>query len=344
MKVKVEIWTIEQLNDIIEKINEQPEYQRGEVWKDKKKSLLIDSILRGIDIPKIFLRKLKNSPYDFEVADGQQRITALTKFKNNDLILRGDTVNGLNLNEIDGYEIGNKYYKDLPTAIRKKFDQYELTIALIDVADNKEVRTLFGRLQLGETLNPAEKRNAIISSVGNCIDSITLNHKFFANCKIPKSRFKHQDYLTHVFALIAYNNSTDLKADLLERLYHENPIKITQAFQKKVAAVLDFMYEIDNESKARIVNKFAFIDIFWLLYLEFEEFNHIETQKFARKFEEFEKERLNFNSEPEKLLSGRNQNKDLYTYIMSFNFSGSKPSNIENRNRVFSKMFKKYLQ
>ncbi len=199
MKVKVQIWTINQLSGAIDEINEQPEYQRGEVWRDKKKALLIDSILRGIDIPKIFLRKLTNMPYDYEVADGQQRITAIIKFKNNEIPLRNDIVNGLNLNEIDGEKVGNKYYRDLSPTLRKRFDSYELTIAIIDITDHKEVRTLFGRLQLGETLNPAEKRNAIISSVGNCIDSITLNHKFFENCRISKARFKHQDYLAHVF-------------------------------------------------------------------------------------------------------------------------------------------------
>lgn len=343
MKVKVQIWTINQLAESNDKINEQPEYQRGEVWKDKKKALLIDSILRGIDIPKIFLRKLQNSPYDFEVADGQQRITAIIKFRNNLVPLRNDIVNGLNLNEIDGHSVGNKFYKDLPTSLRRKFDAYELTIALIDITDHKEVRTLFGRLQLGETLNPAEKRNAIISSVGNCIDSITLNHKFFENCRIPKSRFKHQDYLAHVFGLIAYNNSTDLKAELLEKLYHDNPLKITQAFLKKITKILDFLYEIDQESKTRIVNKFAFIDIFWLLHSEFDNYIHIDIKGFSRKFESFETDRLANNLQPEKLLEGKNQNKDLYSYIMSFNYSGSKPSNIESRNKVFSKTFKQFL-
>ncbi len=146
------------------------------------------------------------------------------------------------------------------------------------------------------------------------------------------------------FGLIAYNNSTDLKAELLEKLYHENPIKTTQIFQRKVTAVLDFMYDIDQESKNRIVNKFAFIDLFWLLYNEFDYFSNIDTVNFARKFEDFEAKRLANNLEPEKLLSGRNQDKDLYSYIMGFNSAGSKPSNIITRNKVFSKTFKQFLR
>jgi uncharacterized protein with ParB-like and HNH nuclease domain len=346
MRVKVEIWTIERLFELSEKINEQPEYQRGEVWKDNKKSLLIDSILRGIDIPKIFLHKLKDNHFDYAVSDGQQRITAILKFKADELKLRKDVINGLDLNQIETFEIGGLKYSELPSNLRRRFDNYELTIALIDQATNNEIRTLFGRLQLGETLTPAEKRNAIISSTGNYIDSVVLNHDFFVNSKIPKSRFKQQDYLSHIIALIAYNNVFDLKAELLEKLYLENPIKLTQIFQKKISYILDFLHLIDKESKVRIINKFAFIDMFWLLYTEYDSYSTVEIEKFARKFEKFEKARLDNNLEPEKLLIGEEAelNKDLYTYIMSFNYSGSKPLNINNRNRVFRKVFKRYLQ
>ena len=345
MRVKIEIWTIERLFELSEKINEQPEYQRGEVWKDSKKSLLIDSILRGIDIPKIFLHKLKDNHFDYAVSDGQQRITAILKFKADELKLRKDVINGLDLSQIETYEVGGLKYSELPSVLRKRFDNYDLTIALIDQATNNEIRTLFGRLQLGESLTPAEKRNAIISSIGNCIDSVVLNHDFFVNGKIPKSRFKQQDYLSHVFALVAYNNVQDLKAELLEKLYLENPIKLTQVFQKRVSTILDYMHSIDKASKVRIVNKFAFIDIFWLLYVEYDNYSTVETEKFARRFEKFENDRLENNPEPEKLLVGEETelNKDLYSYIMSFNYSGSKPSNINNRNKVFRKTFKRYL-
>ena len=37
-------------------INLSPEYQRNQgVWNDEKKALLIDSVLNGFDIPKLYL-------------------------------------------------------------------------------------------------------------------------------------------------------------------------------------------------------------------------------------------------------------------------------------------------
>jgi len=52
------------------------EYQREEdIWSGTDKKYLIDSILRGFDIPKIYLRKLPDDR--LEIVDGQQRIDTI---------------------------------------------------------------------------------------------------------------------------------------------------------------------------------------------------------------------------------------------------------------------------
>lgn len=61
-----------------EKIDPKPAFQRNAVWPLEKKQLLIDSLLRGYDIPKIYLRMLNNNEkYESEVVDGQQRLRAI---------------------------------------------------------------------------------------------------------------------------------------------------------------------------------------------------------------------------------------------------------------------------
>src|SRR5438874_972204 len=62
-----------------------PEYQRGEVWSKTLKKKLIDSVLRGYPLPVIFLHHIKKvvedmQRDDFEIIDGQQRITAFYEF------------------------------------------------------------------------------------------------------------------------------------------------------------------------------------------------------------------------------------------------------------------------
>ncbi|MGH9917954.1 MAG: DUF262 domain-containing protein [Nitrososphaerales archaeon] len=70
-----------------------PEYQRGPVWSRRRQSLLIDSMLRGYDLPKFFIREVEGGPS--EVVDGQQRLNAIALFLANDLKLPRDRANWL---------------------------------------------------------------------------------------------------------------------------------------------------------------------------------------------------------------------------------------------------------
>jgi hypothetical protein len=344
MKANIEIWTVQELYDLLDDINSQPKYQRGPAWNENKKSLLIDSMLRGIDIPKVYLNKKKSGSFKYEVADGQQRIDAIKSFKDDELELRDDSMWGLNLNRIDSVDVGGQSYSTLDKKLRQRFDKYSLTIAIVEDATPHEIRTLFGRLQLGEKLNPAEKRNALISSAGAHIDSIARMHKFFTHSKIGEERYNHQDYLSHAFALVAYRNSEDLKATLLEKMYLDRSIKWSAEEVKKITDVLDIMFEIDRNSKKRISNKFSFIDIFWFLYDEFDSYKRVDYKKFASFYDTFEQNRLaNYKESKELLATKKKSDSDLFSYIMAYRYDGAKSLSIEKRATVIRKQFKKFL-
>ena len=56
------------------------------IWKIKDEQLLIDSILKGIPIPKFYLTEeysVKKGASIHYVVDGQQRLRAIYKFLNN---------------------------------------------------------------------------------------------------------------------------------------------------------------------------------------------------------------------------------------------------------------------
>ncbi|MCF6171435.1 MAG: DUF262 domain-containing protein [Bacteroidales bacterium] len=330
-----------------EKINSQPDYQRGDVWNPKKKSLLIDSMLRGIDIPKIYLRKLENEAYLYEVADGQQRLNTIFGFIDNTVRLPDFKDKGLNLSVINGYKVGGKTYnQDLPESLKQLYDNYPITIAIVENATPDEIRTLFGRLQEGISLVPAEKRNAIISKIGKHIDNFSLNHLFFDNSKINPSRFKRQDYFSHVIALIAYNNSDDLKANLILKLYYDKNFKLSTVLQKKISVVLDHMKEIDEISRNRIYKKFNFIDLFWLLFSEFDNYETINYKSFAKEYDIIEKERINNQADPKALINKEEtstKDKELYDYVLAFKYGGSLTENIKIRKNYLSKRLITYL-
>lgn len=343
MEIKVENWLISKFTALKDKINNQPEYQRGEVWNDKKKMLLIDSILRGIDIPKIYLRVMKNGTY--EVADGQQRLTALRKFLDDKIEVPSSEEKGLKLGIYNGVDLRGKTFDELPKIFKQSIRNYNLTIALVENASGDEIRTLFGRLQEGVNLNTAEKRNAILSPIGRHIDNYIFNHSFFLDSKISKSRFKRQDFLAHVFALIAYNNKEELKAVLIEKLYLDGRFTLDQSLMDKISTVLDYLARLDKFVKTRIYKKFHFIDLFWFLYKEFSKITKIDYDKFAKKFDDFEFKRLSV-VDPKELINknkSTHEERDLYDYVMAFKYNGSSVESINTRSRIFHKLFSEYL-
>ena len=61
-----------------EKLMLQPDYQRREVWSPAARIMLIDTILRNIPMPKIFVSTLIKDERTYRtVIDGQQRISAI---------------------------------------------------------------------------------------------------------------------------------------------------------------------------------------------------------------------------------------------------------------------------
>ena len=43
------------------RIDATPDYQRPPAWSSKQKQLLIDTMLRGYDVPKIYLRRVSGN-------------------------------------------------------------------------------------------------------------------------------------------------------------------------------------------------------------------------------------------------------------------------------------------
>ena len=341
MKTEIKEWTIEELYQIKDKIQDQPKYQRGKVWTQIKKQMLIDSIIRGIDIPKIYLRKLEHGLHDFEVADGQQRISAIKEIIDGKFTLSSKIINGLNLSKFGSYELGNKKITDLSNELKNQFLEYKLTIAKIEHASNEQIRILFARLQMGDTLNPAEKRNAIISKLGIEIDNLVLNHDFFTKSKISPNRFKRQDYIAHAIALIHYKNKFDLKAGILNKLYIELANTDESALIIDIVKILNWMHEIDKISKKKIINKWSFIDIFRFLHENKDVIIAVDYKAFADTFDLFEKNRI-LTKDPEQLLLKQKTTSselNLYNYIIAFRTNGGKPQNLDKRLNTFREIF-----
>jgi hypothetical protein len=131
-----------------------PRFQRRPVWTDKAKSFLIDTILRGKPIPKVFIRQQINVTTKKsirEVVDGQQRLRTILSY------LR----DGFSVSKKHHPEHGGKLFSQLPEEVRAHVLAYEISVDLLINLPDSEVLDIFGRLNsYAVVLNEQEKINA----------------------------------------------------------------------------------------------------------------------------------------------------------------------------------------
>lgn len=135
-----------------------PEFQRRHRWDNIKKSRLIESFIINVPIPPVFLYEVGYAKY--EVMDGLQRLTAISDFYQNKLVLEG-------LEEWP--ELNGRAYKTLPEAVRRGVDRRYLSSVVLlreTASDQKEAQRLkqlvFERINSGGvSLSDQESRNAI---------------------------------------------------------------------------------------------------------------------------------------------------------------------------------------
>lgn len=143
-----------------EKLELQPDFQRGEVWTTEKKQALIDTILRGWHIPPIHIVVVEETKRQ-QVLDGQQRLTAIRDFVYDRYPFNGNCEPlSRGMQELDGL-----YYSQLPETYRNEFDDYPIRQFLITDYEIGEPGELFHRLNQQARLTPSEKRNAFFGPV-----------------------------------------------------------------------------------------------------------------------------------------------------------------------------------
>lgn len=159
-----------------ERLELRPDFQRNEVWTQAAQIMLIDTILRGIPIPKIYIKSIvKNEKTYRIVVDGQQRLTAILKFIRDELPLK---------KPYQG-EFINKKFSELPEEAHNDFIRYKIDINEIFNPSDDEIRDLYSRVnKYTVQLNKQELRKADFPG-----DFITLaerlsENRFFENSNI----------------------------------------------------------------------------------------------------------------------------------------------------------------
>lgn len=212
-------------------IEENPEYQReSAIWSIEKQQLFIDSILNRIDVPKLYFHDLRSgkSLHEYAVVDGKQRLHAIYAFMQDETSLASDFT-------LMEPRAGQKSpapgakYSELSEYWQEEFKGTALSVVLIQNAADDDIEELFSRLNNGEPLNAAEKRNAMGGEMCKLIREVAKNSFFKKKLKIANKRYQHYEISAKLLLLErTAQNSGSTYSDLKKRFLDDLVVKNKQ--------------------------------------------------------------------------------------------------------------------
>ncbi len=144
-----------------------PNFQRRPVWKKGAKSYLMDTIIRGLPVPIIFLRDLRSDLKTLkakrDVVDGQQRIRTILSFIDHKLLKDFDPArDDFTIDPTHNEKLGGKSFAQLDREHKQRILDYQFSVHSFPAdTDDREILQIFARMNAtGVKLNAQELRNA----------------------------------------------------------------------------------------------------------------------------------------------------------------------------------------
>lgn len=246
------------VDDYVYRIDLDADYQREKIWSREDQEKLIDSIIQNIDIPKIYLARVKGKEnFEFECIDGKQRMATLLNFfkpeKSTDSPL---TV------KVAGERYTYKRLRaELPT-LADKIDEYQLTFVIYPRIDDEEfLREIFRRLQLGVRLNSGELLKSHTGTIRDFIyQEMGKEAPFLRRTKLSEKRFSRQFTLAQIcinsFSRNETGNFVRARYDDLEDFFKEKyNLKEGDENLNRIRAVLKSMEKSFGEKAESISSR-----------------------------------------------------------------------------------------
>jgi hypothetical protein len=259
---------------IKDSIQIDPDYQRmSDIWNLEKRQLLIDSIINGFDLPKIYfhefmpMKKANRKNYRYAIVDGKQRLQTIWKFINGEFTLADKfeyiADENIKLGGLTYTDLANKY-----PLLKIKFDGRTLPITVIQTKEIELIEEMFSRLNEAVPLNSAEKRNALGGSLTNIIRDLSKHGFFLKNLPFENRRYRHYDLATKFLLFENKRGFTDTNKQELDRLvisYREKKPAEAKRLHTSSEEILDRMSQVFI-SKDKLLSAVGMVTIYYLLF------------------------------------------------------------------------------
>ncbi|MBF0539220.1 MAG: DUF262 domain-containing protein [Nitrospirae bacterium] len=166
-------------------------------WTKEEKAYLIDSILNGYDLPKIYIADFtyKNTPLNvhenyYGIIDGKNRFESIFDFFDGNLVLS----EGFKYNVKPSLKLAGLSYKDLEFQypdLANRYDSFVLSVMSVITDDKDKINELFSRLNSTKSLSGTEVRGFGLSSLPKWPSSSITNEK--PGLGLPGLKHQHRN-------------------------------------------------------------------------------------------------------------------------------------------------------
>jgi hypothetical protein len=243
----------------------QPKFQRRDVWSDKARSYLIDTIIRGKPIPKVYMRQDINPEtrrVRREIVDGQQRLrTVLTFIKD-----------AFKISKSHHPDFGGRTFSELPNGTQRDILKYEFVVDLLEDMPDNEVYDLFARINTySEKLKPQELRNSKwFGDFKSAVYQLSKEFStFFSDNKIftPKAilRMAEAEFISDLLLAMQDGIQAGAKA-VLDNAYkkYDDEFPSRNTHEKRFRETIDAIAAIFGEGLAE--SEFSAIRLFYPMF------------------------------------------------------------------------------
>ncbi len=338
-------WSAKQLTKSIEKgtITFDNAVQRGYVWDNDRKSLLIHSMLEGFPIPAFFASRDEDG---YSMLDGKQRSEAISGYINGNYFLTNlpevmaeiSIQNTENKKETieEEIDINGSYFSDLPEDLQDRIKDYSLTVYYFDGITDEEINEMFFRLNNGKPLTAIELTRVKARSLEKFQE--IGKHELFTSTLTEKaiSKYTHEDLVIKSWVML-FTENPDLSTKNIRSIVEKEDITNEQA--KNLNVVYDKVLEVytaltstgdkqDKKTAKKIVTRTHFLSLLPIISKQIDS-NSWDTQQFTNWAKRF------YNGD-----EGTTINEEYNELARS---GSNKPDNIRRRLEIIKIDFRQYL-
>ena len=273
-----------------------PAVQRDAVWVLSQKQLLIDSLFRDYDIPKIYLRDVeRNGQIQYEVIDGQQRLNAIIGFYNDEFAMPNDS------DDAFGEKIAKKKWSELSSNTQIEFNNIALDVVHLVGYTDEETDEMFLRLQNGTPLKAAEKRRAIPGTMRDVVRELSEHDVFRDLCDFDNLHYAYEDVSAKALKQIIEGGPASISAQQLAKMFKDNPsIKISDKAPADTIKAFNFIKTAFAHTANPRLKKYAIMDLAAITCGMLKAYNlRSNATEFAQAYLSFDTERLEDKEKPE---------------------------------------------